>query len=230
MVTTKVLYFSLASSVAVALASIIYIIVDKTTYCRDGNPKLNTAVSYEDGMVVCLPGYVFADGNTTHYVTCDSPPYWNWNAVPECIKINEALGWKCPVQSPDSELAGEILIFQADPSDAVHVQGKLGGLKSTTIQVINVEDTNKTCHLTNELGLMESFSSGMTIDGNNLLINETLTNPLMLNETFQFFIRAIGSQHVRQQRDDQFDGVAVFALEQKEKTIGVFSTNSVNSM
>lgn len=31
MVTPKVLYFSLASSVAVALASIIYIIVDKTS-------------------------------------------------------------------------------------------------------------------------------------------------------------------------------------------------------
>lgn len=57
-------------------------------YCRDGNPKSNTAVSYEDGMVVCLPGYVFTDGNTTHYITCDSPPYWNWNAVPECIKVS----------------------------------------------------------------------------------------------------------------------------------------------
>lgn len=158
------------------------------------------------------------------------------------------------MQSPDFELSGEILIFQADPSDAVHVQGlfcccclfstgryviiigiitfvgKLEGLKSSTIQVINVEDTNKTCHITNELGLTGSFNTGMNIDGNDLLINETLTNPMMLNETFQFFIRAIGSQHVHQQREDQFDGVAVFALEQNEKTVGVFSTNSVNSI
>lgn len=98
------------------------------------------------------------------------------------------------------------------------------------IQVVNVEDANQTCHITNDLGVVGSFDTGMIIDGNDLLINETLTNPMMLNETFQFFIRAIGSQHVQQQREDQFDGVAVFVLEQKEKTIGVFSTNSVTSI
>jgi hypothetical protein len=69
----------------------------------------------------------------------------------------------------------------------------------------------------------------MVIDGNILRINEILTNPMMINETFQFFIRAIGSQHVQQQRDNEFDGVAVFVLEQNQKTIGVFSANSPTS-
>nr|CAH0103056.1 unnamed protein product [Daphnia galeata] len=230
MVTTKVLYFSLSASVAIALAAIIFIIVDKTTYCRDGEPKPNTAVSYEDGMVVCLPGYVFADGNSTHYITCNSPPYWNWNQVPQCIKVNEAYAWKCPVQSTEFELAGEILIYQATPLDVIHVQGNVEGLKSSTIQVVNVDDANKTCHVTDEIGTKsDTLKDGMVIDGNILRINEILTNPMMLNETFQFFIRAIGSQHVQQQRDNKFDGVAVFVLEQNQKTIGVFSANSPTS-
>ncbi|EFX88000.1 hypothetical protein DAPPUDRAFT_305494 [Daphnia pulex] len=230
MVTTKVLYFSLTASVAIALAAIIFIIVDKTTYCRDGTPKPNTAVSYEDRTVVCLPGYVFSDGQSTHYITCDSPPYWNWNQVPQCIKVNEAYAWKCPVQSPEFELAGEILIYQATPLDAIHVQGNVTGLKSSAIQVIDVEDTNKTCHITDELGTSDIMKDGLVIDGNILRINEIISNPMMINETFQFYIRAIGSQHVQQQRNDQFDGVAVFVLEQNQKTVGVFSANSPTSI
>ena len=108
--------------------------------------------------------------------------------------------------------------------------GNVEGLKSSTIQVINVEDTNKTCHITDELGTSDSLKDGMVIDGNILRINEILSNPMMINETFQFFIRAIGSQHVQQQRNDQFDGVAVFVLEQNQKTVGVFSTNSPASI
>lgn len=104
--------------------------------------------------------------------------------------------------------------------------GYFEGLKSSTIRVVNIEDANKTCHITDELGTSDTLNNGMVIDGNILRINEILTNPMMINETFQFFIRAIGSQHVQQQRDDQFDGVAVFVLEQNQKTIGVFSANS----
>jgi hypothetical protein len=38
-------------------------------------------------------------------------------------KVNEAYAWKCPVQSMEYELTGEILIYQATPHDAIHVQG-----------------------------------------------------------------------------------------------------------
>ena len=108
--------------------------------------------------------------------------------------------------------------------------GNVEGLKSSTIQVVNVDDANKTCHVTDEIGKKsDTLKDGMVIDGNILRINEILTNPMMINETFQFFIRAIGSQHVQQQRDNEFDGVAVFVLEQNQKTIGVFSANSPTS-
>ena len=50
---------------------------------------------------------------------------------------------------------------------------------------------------------------------------------MMINETFQFYIRAIGSQHVEQKRIETYNGVAVFILEQNKKTIGVFSASSV---
>ncbi len=103
--------------------------------------------------------------------------------------------------------------------------GEIMGLKSSIIQVFDVTNTNRTCQITNEIGSLDS-QNGMVIDGNVLRINEELTNPMMINESFQFFVRAIGSQHVQQERVDQFDGVAIFAVEQNEKTIGVFSVNS----
>lgn len=108
--------------------------------------------------------------------------------------------------------------------------GNVTGLNSSAIQVINVEDTNKTCHITDELGTSDIMKDGLVIDGNILRINEIISNPMMINETFQFYIRAIGSQHVQQQRNNQFDGVAVFVLEQNQKTVGVFSANSPTSI
>ena len=63
-------------------------------YCRYDNPKPYTAVSREDGKVVCMPGYVFVDGETTHYITCDNPPHWNWNQVPACVKVSATLNLK----------------------------------------------------------------------------------------------------------------------------------------
>lgn len=71
------------------------------------------------------------------------------------------------------------------------------------------------------------MQGGTFIEGNALHIDETLINPMLINETFQFFIRAIGSQHVQEQSIKSYDGVAVFFLEQNKKTIGVFSANSV---
>lgn len=105
------------------------------------------------------------------------------------------------------------------------ITGELVGLKSSSIQAIDVEDTNKTCHITNELGLL-GMKDGTVIDGNIFRIDETLINPMIINETFQFSIRAIGSRHVQDQRVDQFDGVATFVLEQNKKTIGAFSASS----
>lgn len=70
------------------------------------------------------------------------------------------------------------------------------------------------------------MQTGTIIDGNIFRINETLSNPMIISETFQFYIRAIGSQHVQQQRAEQFNGVAVFVLEQNKKTVGIFSASS----
>ena len=39
------------------------------------------------------------------------------------FQVNEAVAWKCPVESPEMELTGEILIFQSSPSDPIRVQG-----------------------------------------------------------------------------------------------------------
>lgn len=50
-------------------------------------------------------------------------------------KVNEAYAWKCPVQSPEFELAGEILIYQATPLDAIHVQGLLESLENKTLYI-----------------------------------------------------------------------------------------------
>lgn len=113
-------------------------------YCRTGDAKPNTAVS-EGGIVVCMPGFVFADGQTYHSITCDRPPTWNWGSVPACVpvrfsftvvhkmatfskigehfQINEVVAWKCPVQTTEAELAGEISVFQPDPRSPVFIQG-----------------------------------------------------------------------------------------------------------
>ena len=109
------------------------------------------------------------------------------------------------------------------------ITGQIVGLKTSVIQVVNVNDANETCHITNELGSSEP-ENGMIIDGNVLRIDQDLTNTMLINETFQFFVRAIGSQHVQQQKANQYDGVAVFALKQNQKTIGVFSATSSASL
>ena len=56
-------------------------------YCRVGYYRSNSAVS-DDGTVICMPGYTFGDGNNvSHRITCDNPPYWNWQTVPECFPV-----------------------------------------------------------------------------------------------------------------------------------------------
>ena len=53
-----------------------------------GYYRSNSAVS-DDLTVVCMPGYTFPDGNNVeHKITCDKPPYWNWDSVPECFPVN----------------------------------------------------------------------------------------------------------------------------------------------
>jgi len=53
-----------------------------------GYYRSNSAVS-DDLTVVCMPGYTFPDGNNVkHKITCDKPPYWNWDNIPECFPVN----------------------------------------------------------------------------------------------------------------------------------------------
>lgn len=88
-----------------------------------------------------------------------------------------------------------------------------------------MEDVHETCYITNEMGSTNS-KEGMHIEGNQLIIDEVLSKPLSINETFQFFIRAIGSQHVQLERANEYDGTAIFFLEQNQETIGIFSASS----
>jgi hypothetical protein len=68
-----------------------------------------------------------------------------------------------------------------------------------------------------EVLVIENFT--LTVDG---ILN---SSRLALDETFQFHFRIIGSEHV-QQRQGSFNGVAVFVVEQNDKTIGVYSSLS----
>ena len=242
-----------------------------------GYYRSNSAVS-DDLTVVCMPGYTFPDGNNVqHKITCDKPPYWNWDSVPVCFpvnleyiflkiwfvlivkclflltcvwQINEALGWKCPIEpSGDSNLTGQIFFTQAKPRESIRMKGfsyifcavsfpvwkkknavylgQLIGLKSDRIQTLDIENTTASCYLTQdpvvgspsqqEVLVIENFT--LNVDG---ILN---SSKLALDETFQFHFRLIGSQHV-QQRQDNFKGVAVFVVEQKDKTIGVYSSRS----
>lgn len=226
MVSTKIFIITLVPSVAIALAAIIYIIVDNTTYCRYGRQKPNTAVSLVDGTVVCLPGYTFPDGNTYHNLTCDKPPNWNWGDVPECLPISEAIGWQCPVSTADSSMAGEFIIVQPSPSSKVYVEGRVIGLNSSDVKSIDVLNSTKSCFLTFESGSSTAGHGGTQINGTEFLVSETFNQPLLLNETFQLSVRAIGSRHARNLKNEHFCGVAVFFLEQNERTIGVYSANT----
>jgi len=226
MVSTKVLVITSISSVAVAFAAIIYIIVDNTTYCRYGKQKPNTAVSYVDGTVVCLSGYTFADGNKVHNLTCDNPPNWNWEDVPECLLISDAVGWQCPVSTADSSMAGEFLIVQPSPSSKVYVEGRVTGLDSSNVKSIDVLNSTISCFLTFEPGSSTAGHGGTQIDGNQFLVSEMVRQPLLLNETFQLSVRAIGSQHASGFKNGNFSGVAVFFLEQNQRTIDVYSANT----
>ena len=113
----------------------------------------------------------------------------------------------------------------------IRLAGRVSGLKSKEIQVIDVNDANESCYLTNESVSPPSgsTSSGVVIEGDSMRITGTLGKPMAINETFQFYIRAIGSQHALRptNRADQFQGVAVFVLEQQQETKAVYSASSV---
>lgn len=106
--------------------------------------------------------------------------------------------------------------------------GLVKGLKNTVIQVIDVDDPSESCYLTKEAASPAGSSSGLMIEGDSMRILGTLEKPMEINETFRFYIRAIGSQHALNpsSRADPFQGVAVFVLEQQEETKAVYSASS----
>jgi len=105
--------------------------------------------------------------------------------------------------------------------------GELIGLKSDRIQTLDIENTTASCYLTkNPVVGSPSQQEVLVIENLTLKVDGILnSSKLALDETFQFKFRLIGSQHV-QQRQDNFNGVAVFVVEQKDKTIGVYSSRS----
>jgi len=109
-------------------------------------------------------------------------------------------------------------------------KGQISGLKKSAIQMIDVDVSEDSCYMTNDLGNSATDGS-ITIEGDVLRIQETIGKTMQINETFRFYVRAIGSQHVSQSsRADLFEGVVVFVLEQSQDTKGVYSASSTSTL
>lgn len=100
-------------------------------------------------------------------------------------------------------------------------------MKSDRIQTLDVENTTASCYLTKEPVLGSPSQQDVLVIENFTMLVEGILNSsrLALDETFQFYFRVIGSQHVKK-RQDNFNGVVVFVIEQNDKTVGVYSSLS----
>lgn len=103
--------------------------------------------------------------------------------------------------------------------------GQVVGLNSQTIQTIDLLNSTESCSLTFEPGSSLAGLGGTGIEGNTFLVREQLNKPINLTESFQLSIRAIGSQRPIDSRAGNFEGTAVFFIEQYEKTVGIFSAD-----
>ena len=118
----------------------------------------------------------------------------------------------------------------------------LNGLNSQTIQMIDMNNQTNSCYATepSPSSSVVTSSAGIDINGTALHIDIS-SQQLMMNETFQFYVRAIGSQRpmtvmTSTAKDynggirgrQVFDGVVVFAIQQNQRTTDVFSATSTS--
>ena len=93
----------------------------------------------------------------------------------------------------------------------MYLTGYVSGLRNSAVEAIDV-DGPTSCHVSDDIAT-DSSDVGLNIEGDVLRVNVQLRKSFIMNETFQFSIRSIGSI-----------GVAVFILEQHQQTVGVFKT------